>query len=78
MSEARLISAADNVIYPLIEKKIEERVELAVGKFHNGETSFVADIAYIAAFKEILRDLKSKQAQGNRAIEALHEQANKN
>lgn len=79
MSEARLISAADNILYPLIEKKIQQRLDLACGKFLAGERDFVAEIAYISAFKEILGDLKSKQNQGNKAIQALHEkEKNKN
>ncbi len=73
MGEARLIAAADNVIFPLIDKKIEEKINYAVGKFANGEDDFIAEIAYIAAMKDIRRELDFKQTQGNKAVKALHD-----
>lgn len=73
MNEARMISAADNIIYPLMEYKIKMRLELACGKFRDGQTSFIDDLAYITALKDIMQELKSKQDNGNRAIQKLHE-----
>lgn len=78
MGEARLIAASENVIYPLIQKKILDKIEQACGKFRNGETGFVSDIAYIAALRDIETDLKSKQLQGSKAIQVLHEREAKN
>lgn len=78
MGEARLIAASENVIYPLIELKIKNRIEYACGKFRNGETDFVSDIAFIAALDEIASDLKTKQLQGNKAIQKMHEEVEKN
>lgn len=67
MGESRLISAADNLIFPLIKLKIENRVSLACSKFAGGEKDFVADIAYIHAFKEIEQELRKKITAGNQA-----------
>lgn len=67
MQESRLISAADNVLYPLIKLKIENRLNLAIGKFHNGETSFISDIAYIVGLREIEQQLRKMQTAGNKA-----------
>lgn len=72
MSESRLISAADNVIYPLIKLKIEQRISLACSKFVGGETNFISDIAYIQGLKEIEQQLRKLQMSGNQAIAELH------
>lgn len=77
MGEARLIAASENVLYPMIDKKISEKIIMACGKFLNGEKDFIGEIAYIAALNSIKDDLKSKQLQGNKAIKALHEDAEK-
>ncbi len=67
MSESRLISAVDNVLYPMIKLKIEQRVALACSKFIGGEVSFIADIAYIQGLKEIESALRKMQQAGNNA-----------
>ena len=72
MSESRLISAADNVIFPLIKLKIEQRINLACGKFAGGTTDFISDIAYIQGLKEIERELRKLQMSGNQAIADIH------
>lgn len=72
MQDARLIAACDNVIFPLLEKQIKERIDLACGKFANGETNFVSDIAYIFGLKEISNQLKQKQTQGNKIFSDLN------
>lgn len=72
MNDARLIAASDNVIYPLIELKITQRINAACAKFSGGETSFVADIAYIQGLKEIKNELKKMQESGNRAALELN------
>lgn len=61
MSESRLISAADNVIYPLIKLKIQQRLDLACGRFIGGATDFISDIAYIQGLKEIEMQLRKLQ-----------------
>lgn len=67
MNDARLIAASDNVLFPMIELKIQQRVDLAVGKFNGGETNFVADIAYISGLKMIKNELTKLVTAGNNA-----------
>lgn len=66
MNESRLISAADNVIFPLIKLKQQQRMDLACSRFAGGETNFIADIAYIHALKEIEMQLRKMQTSGNK------------
>lgn len=73
MGEARLIAASENVIYPMIDLKIKNKIESACSKFRGGSLDFVSDIAYITALRDIEMDLRSKQAMGNKAIKTLHE-----
>jgi len=72
LSEARFIHASENVIYPLLDKMIEDRVELACGKFRSGERDFSSDIAYIAGLKDLTDYLKRAQTQGNKILETIH------
>lgn len=67
MSESRLISASENVLFPLIKLKQQQRMDLACSKFVGGETNFIADIAYIQALKEIEIQLRKIQSNGNQA-----------
>lgn len=70
--ESRVISAADNVLFPLIKLKIQQRVDLACSRFVGGEKDFIGDIAYIQGLKEIERQLKQLQTAGNQANYELH------
>lgn len=72
MNEARLISASDNVLYPLIDLKIKQRLDLACSRFVGGETNFIADIAYIQGLKEIKLKLQQMQEAGNKAALQLN------
>lgn len=72
MNEARLISASDNVIYPLIDLKIKQRLDQACAKFVNGDTCFISDIAYIQGLKEIKLKLQQMQTAGNQAALELN------
>jgi hypothetical protein len=67
MNDARVISAADQVLYPLIKLKQQQRMDLACSKFVGGEKDFIADIAYIQALKEIEIQLRKMQSNGNQA-----------
>ena len=71
MSEGRAISAVDNVIFPVIEQIITDRVALMISEFAGGKTEFVADVAYIAGLRNLQITLKQKQERGNRAFEKL-------
>ena len=67
MSQGRMISAADNLLYPMIKKMIEERLKSACARFNGGEREFIADIAYIQSLKAIELKLKHAQEAGNKA-----------
>lgn len=67
MNDARLISASDQVIFPLIKLKQQQRIDLACARFAGGEKDFIADIAYIHALKEIEIQLRKLQTSGNKA-----------
>lgn len=74
MSQGRMIAASDQVIYPLIQKKIQERLSMACAKFTGGEQNFLSDIAYISALKQIETELKSIQKQGSDAYLKLNKE----
>ncbi len=72
MQDARLVAAADNVIYPMLESKIIGRLEVACAKYRGGETNFISDIAYITGLQDILHELKTMQNRGLTAFEKLN------
>lgn len=67
MQESRTIAAAENVIFPLIKLKIEQRVNAMVSRFNGGETSFISDAAYISGLKMLEQELRNLQRKGNAA-----------
>lgn len=72
MGDSRLVSAADNILYPLIQLKIKQRIDMACARFIGGELNFVGDIAYIQGLKEIEQQLRKIQAAGNQVIYDLN------
>jgi hypothetical protein len=75
VADARLISASDNVIFPLIESMIDDRVVLAVGRYRSGNYDLVGDIAYIAALKEIKETLTKIQKRGMSEFEKMQKES---
>lgn len=71
LRDGRMVAAAEHIIFPQLEKMIADKVQQACNKFLLGETSFIAEVAYIAAIKALADDLKNKQVQGNKAYEKL-------
>lgn len=71
MQDARLVAASEQVIYPMIEKMIHDRLESACARFRAGEREFIADIAFITSLKNIYEDLTSLQKRGITAYEKL-------
>lgn len=65
--ESRLISAADNVLFPWIKLEIENRLNLACSRFVGGEKEFIADIAFIHGLKKLEHRLRQLQTAGNKA-----------
>lgn len=74
LNDGRLINAAEQVIFPMIQTMIQIRVFQCIGKFQNGEKDFVGDVAYIAGLREIENELKTKQTRGAKAYDKIHGQ----
>ena len=73
MNDSRLINLAEHLIYPLLDKFVAEKVEEAISKFKDGETSFLSEVAYMSALKDLQISLKGKQLRGNKALNKLEE-----
>lgn len=76
MQESRVVGAADNVLFPMIKQKIQQRIILACSKFVGGETQFIGDIAYINGLLEIEQHLKKMITAGNKANFELNKENN--
>lgn len=74
MTESRLISASENVIFPWIKLEIEARINLACSRFVGGEKEFIADIAFIYGLKKLEQRLRSLQTKGNQATLELNQE----
>jgi hypothetical protein len=70
--DARLISASDQIIFPLIKSLQQSRLDQACSRFLAGESHFIGDIAYIQGLKDLETRLKRLQAEGNKAFEELN------
>ncbi len=71
MNDARLLAACDNLIFPLIEQRISDRLNVACANYRAGKTDFLADIAYVTGLQDIKAELQRVQTVGNKAIEKL-------
>jgi len=72
MNDGRLLNGAEHIVFPLINKMITDRVNLACVNFSAGKTEFIADIAFISGLKEIEQKLKRIQNEGNQAHDKLN------
>lgn len=72
MNDSRIISASENLIFPMLDLMIEQRLEQACARFRGGESQFVSDIAFITALKDIRDGLSSVQKKGLAAFEKLN------
>mgnify|MGYP000691560626 CR=1 FL=1 len=73
LNESRMINSAENVIFPLMETMIAQRLELACAEFRGGKTDLTAHIAYIAGLKDLINSMKRIQTNGNIAHQKLNE-----
>lgn len=71
MNDARLLNAVENLIYPLIDNQVMQKVHQMCGKFRTGQLDVIPDVASISAYLEIKQHLQSIQTKGERAIVAL-------
>lgn len=65
MLNSQALHASEHVLLPLIEAKIQARLNQACSKFTGGEKDFVADIAYIQGMKEIKSSLLKIREKSN-------------
>ena len=72
INESRFISASENVLFPLIEKFVQQRLDGMIAKFNGGETNFISDVAYISGLRSLAQNLKSKQTVANKKLGELH------
>lgn len=68
VNQSRMIDLSSQVIFPLLEKKIQDKIQQACVQFTMGQKDFVGDIAYIHALRSLMTELKSKQKQGDQAF----------
>ena len=75
-NSGRLIALAEHEIYPLLDKRITERIQLMRSKFSGGEKDFLADMAYIAALMDLKNHLLGLQDKARQAFKKLEEKQN--
>lgn len=72
-NSGRLINLAEQEIYPLLDKKIHERMQMMTGKFRVGETNFQGDVAYLCALNDLKNNLLNLQTKAKQAFQKLEE-----
>lgn len=75
MQQARAINASENLLFPLIDKIIGNKINSMVSEFNGGKTEFIGNVAGIAALFEIRQNLVSMQTQGNSILEKLNRES---
>lgn len=71
MNSSRMISAAQSIIYPMIQDMIQKRLDLACAEYRAGKDSLI-HIAYITGLKDLQNELKRIQALGEKAAQDLN------
>lgn len=74
-NSGRLINLAEQEIYPLLDKKVSERLQIMTGKFRGGETNFQGDVAYLCALIDMKNNLLATQAKAMQAFKKLEEKS---
>lgn len=71
-ADARLIHLNEQLIFPLLQTKLDERLASLCEALKFEGTVKMADVAYIAAVRDIMLELKAKAGQGDRATDKLN------
>lgn len=74
-NSGRLINLAEQEIYPLLDKKVAERLQIMTGKFRSGETNFQGDVAYLCALVDMKNYLLNTQSKAQKAFKTLEEKS---
>lgn len=72
--DARLVNLAEHLIYSLLDQYIANVTSQMVAKLNAGERDFVADVAKVAAYKELSDHLRRIQHHGNKMDATIHPQ----
>lgn len=75
-ADARLIHLNEQIIFPLLQNKIDERLASLCEAFKTDGSVRTGDVAYIAAARDILLELNTKARQGDRASDKLNQNPN--
>lgn len=68
LNAARTINLSEPVLFPAIERRIEERINLMCSEFRMGKNdNLVSHVGYITALKDLLNEFKRIKEDGNRA-----------
>ena len=71
-ANARLIHLNEQLLFPLLQGKIDERIaSLCEALKAQGEVK-LSDVAYIAACRDLLQELNSKARHGEHAAKKLN------
>jgi hypothetical protein len=70
-ADAKLVHLNDGVIFPLLNRKIEEQIADLCETFKGTSTIKASSVAYISACRDIMRELESIARHGDRAAETL-------
>ena len=76
MNDARLLNMTESVLYPLLQKHMDQKVKQMCARFRSGHTEFIQDVAQLSYIEELTSELTRKQAQGNRARKDLTDGTN--
>ena len=72
MNKSRIVDGAKPVLFPMLDKKIENLIAQACGELKSGKSDFVSYVAQISALRDIKWELDRIQKQGNRAAEEIN------
>lgn len=71
-ANARLIHLNEQLIFPLLQTKVEERLASLCDALKSKGEVKLADVAYIAAIRDIREELMAKARQGDQASAKLN------
>lgn len=71
LNDSRLIGMCEQVLLPLLDKHLASRINLMCGRFREGQTDFVSDVAQISYIQELTNELNNKREKGNKARKEL-------
>jgi hypothetical protein len=71
-ANAKLIHLNEQLIFPMLQARVDERLAHLCEAFKTDGTVRLADVAYIAAVRDILMELDTKARHGDRAQAKLN------